>query len=178
MPKGIDNKNEKQYFYTMSLPIDLDKKTMDLTLPERYQHILSFKDFVGFKNIKNIKERYRIDQILGEGSFGTVRKGFHLHAQIDTAIKFIRKKDIKSDGQKKNLQNEMELLESLNHPGIMQIYELLHDEENYYIVSELVTDGTLFDYLIEQTETKYGAIPEANAKILIRQILYALNYMH
>ena len=72
----------------------------------------------------------------------------------------------------------MELLESLNHPGIMQIYELLHDEEHYYIVSELVTDGTLFDYLIEQTETKYGAIPEVNAKVLIKQILYALNYMH
>lgn len=72
----------------------------------------------------------------------------------------------------------MELLESLIHPGIMQIYELLHDEENYYIVSELVTDGTLFDYLIEQTETKYGAIPEVNAKILVRQVLLSLNYMH
>lgn len=30
----------------------------------------------------------------------------------------------------------------------MQIYELLHDDSNYYIVSELVTDGTLFDYLV------------------------------
>jgi serine/threonine protein kinase len=61
----------------------------------------------------------------------------------------------------------MELLEQLVHPGIMQIYELLHDDEYYYVVSELVTDGTLFDYLIEQTETKYRAIPEHNAKILV-----------
>ena len=58
----------------------------------------------------------------------------------------------------------MELLEQLIHPGIMQIYELLHDDVNYYIVSELVTDGTLFDFLVKQTETKYGAIPEAHAK--------------
>ena len=55
---------------------------------------------------------------------------------------------------------------------------MLHDDEWYYIVSELVTDGTLFDYLIEQTETKHRAIPEKNAKILITQVLYALNYMH
>lgn len=86
--------------------------------------------------------------MLGEGAFGTVRKAFHLHAKIDCAIKFIRKKDIKSESQKKNLQSEMELLEQLTHPGIMQIYELLHDEQNYYIVCELVTDGTLFDYLV------------------------------
>ena len=66
---------------------------------------------------------------------------------------------------------EMELLEQLVHPGITQIYELLHDDEFYYIVSELVADGTLFDYLVEQTETKYGAIPEANAKVIITQIL-------
>ena len=85
---------------------------------------------------------------MGEGAFGTVRKAFHLQAKIDCAIKFIRKKDIKTENQKKNLQNELELLEQLNNPGIMQIYELLHDNSNYYIVSELVTDGTLFDYLV------------------------------
>ena len=72
----------------------------------------------------------------------------------------------------------MELLEKLNHPGIMQIYELLHDDNHYYVVSELVTDGTLFDYLLLQSETKYGAIPEVYAKRLIKQVLLALNYMH
>ena len=72
----------------------------------------------------------------------------------------------------------MELLEQLIHPGIMQIYELLHDQQNYYVVSELVSDGTLFDYLVKQTETKYGAIPEVHAKQLIKQVLLALNYMH
>ncbi len=55
---------------------------------------------------------------------------------------------------------------------------MLHDDFHYYIVSELVTDGTLFDYLLKQTETKYGAIHEAQAKLLIKQVLYALNYMH
>ena len=152
----------------MSLPIDLSDQTIGMDLNQRYKHILTFKDFQGFKKISQIKERYRIDQILGEGAFGTVRKAFHLQAKLDCAIKFIRKKDIKSENQKKNLQNEMELLEKLNHPGIMQIYELLHDDVNYYVVCELVSNGTLFDYLVKQTETKYGAIPEAVAKQLIK----------
>ena len=58
----------------------------------------------------------------------------------------------------------MELLEKLNHPGIMQIYELLHDNEYYYIVTEICIYGTLFDYFIEQTESKYEAMPEKDVR--------------
>jgi calcium-dependent protein kinase len=37
---------------------------------DKYQHILTFKDFRGFKKVQNIKERYKIGRVLGEGSFG------------------------------------------------------------------------------------------------------------
>jgi len=36
---------------------------------------MNFKDFKGFKKIKNIKDRYKIGHVLGEGSFGQVRLG-------------------------------------------------------------------------------------------------------
>ena len=68
-----------------------------MDLDQRYKHILTFKDFKGFRQIKQKKERYRIDNILGEGAFGQVRKAFHLHAKIDCAIKIIQKKHIKSE---------------------------------------------------------------------------------
>jgi hypothetical protein len=32
--------------------------------------MLSFKDFKGFKKVENVKDRYKIGKILGEGSFG------------------------------------------------------------------------------------------------------------
>lgn len=37
---------------------------------EKYANVMSFKDFRGFKKITNIKERYKIGHVLGEGSFG------------------------------------------------------------------------------------------------------------
>ena len=40
------------------------------TSQEKLQRILNFKDFRGFKKIDNIKERYKIGRVLGEGSFG------------------------------------------------------------------------------------------------------------
>jgi hypothetical protein len=97
---GTEN---QQIYMAMTLPIDVDPETFDMDAEKRYKQVLTFKDFVGFRKIMFIKERYRIDQILGEGSFGTVRKAYHLHAKIDVAIKFIKKADIKNDEQKKNL---------------------------------------------------------------------------
>jgi len=35
--------------------------------------------------------------MLGEGSFGQVRKAYHLQAKIDTAIKFLKKSKIKTE---------------------------------------------------------------------------------
>ena len=71
---------------------------MALPMDQRYKQIVTFKDFLGFKKIEFIKKRYRIDKILGEGSFGTVRKAYHLQAKIDCAIKFIAKSKIDNDG--------------------------------------------------------------------------------
>ena len=51
--------------------------------------------------------------------------------------------------------------------------ELLEDEVNFYIVSELVSGGELYDYII-----RHKMFSEAKAASLIKQILLAVNYMH
>lgn len=49
---------------------------------------------------------------------------------------------------------ELEILAGVNHPNIMRIYELLEDEINYYIVSEILACGDLFSQL--QKKGKYS----------------------
>ena len=56
--------------------------------------MLSFKDFKGLKYVENIKERYKIGRVLGEGSFGQVRIALHRLAGVKCAIKIIRKDKI------------------------------------------------------------------------------------
>lgn len=55
----------------------------------------------------------------------------------------------------------------------MRIFELLEDDLHYYIVSELLTGGELYERIIK---LKY--FRERDAAFIVYQVLLALNYMH
>jgi len=45
------------------------------------------------------------------------------------------------------MKQELEVLANVNHPNIIRIYELLEDEVNFYIVSEIIKGGELFQHI-------------------------------
>lgn len=55
----------------------------------------------------------------------------------------------------------------------MRIFELLEDDIHYYIISELVEGGELYDRIV-----KIKTFTEKSAAKILEQILLALNYMH
>ena len=65
------------------------------------------------------------------------------------------------------------MLSNTDHPHIVRVMELLEDEAKFYIVSELVTGGELYDYIIKKKK-----LSERESAGIIKQILLALNYMH
>ena len=54
--------------FTESHMTSTTKDTM--SSDQRYKYVLNFKDFKGFKKVQNVKDRYKIGRVLGEGSFG------------------------------------------------------------------------------------------------------------
>ena len=71
------------------------------------------------------------------------------------------------------MNQELTILKEVSHPHIMRVLELLHDKSNYYIVTELMEGGELFDRIIE-VET----FDEIKAAKILKQVLLAVNYMH
>lgn len=71
------------------------------------------------------------------------------------------------------MMNELSILQKCSHPNIMVANEMLEDEENYYIITELLEGGELFDRLIE-----LGSFSEQTAAHIVKQVVLALNYMH
>ena len=47
------------------------------------------------------------------------------------------------------LKSELEMLQQLDHPHIVHVYELLEDEKNIYFVMELIENGNLLQVLDE-----------------------------
>ena len=55
----------------------------------------------------------------------------------------------------------------------MKVYEILEDDGRYYIISELMSGGELYDRIIEKQK-----FTEQDCATIVVQILRGLNYMH
>ena len=67
-------------------------------------------------------------------------KATHKKTEEIRAIKRIRIRKIK---QVKRFKNEIYALKALDHPNIIKLYEIYHDEDYSYLVTELWTGGEL-----------------------------------
>lgn len=96
----------------------------------------------------DISEKYQLGPRLGDGGFAFVRKAKVRDTGAKRAIKTIRKSRL----YQANVElffREIETLKTVDHPHIVKIYEVIEDEKNYHIVTELLTGGELFDFITE-----------------------------
>jgi serine/threonine protein kinase len=95
----------------------------------------------------DIGSKYKITSILGEGAMGTVYKAEHSILNRTVAIKVINSRLVVSSKDISRFLREAKLSARLNHPNIVQIYDIdqirLKDQDTYFIVSEFVEGTTL-----------------------------------
>ena len=91
-----------------------------------------------------IEETYKLGDIIGSGSFSSVRKASHLETLIDRAVKIIAK-NVLTEDQTQNLVNEINALKAFDHPNIIRIIEVVEDNYKLNIITELCLGGELFD---------------------------------
>ena len=98
---------------------------------------------------RNIKEIYKIEKIIGKGSFATVRKCKNRETGEYFAVKiFSKKKMIEEDITQ--LSTEIEILKKVDHPGIVNMIDLFEDEGHFCIILELMKGGELFEEIINK----------------------------
>lgn len=150
------------------------------------------KNYIDEKNIKSINDLklitsnlifersepfnkyYKIIESLGGGSFGKVYKCLHLVTNQERALKIVKLDNKEDEGQSAvKIINEIEFLAQLDHPHIMKVYEYFKDEYNYYIATELLEGGDLYEYI-----TKVKVFTEIEAAKVLSQIISAVSYLH
>ena len=75
------------------------------------------------------------------------------------------------------MKQELSVLQTMDHPYIVHILELLYDDDNLYFVAELMEHGDLMTVYQKIVDNNWS-FTEQDAKNICKQILMALNYMH
>ncbi|NWX12565.1 STK36 kinase, partial [Aegotheles bennettii] len=116
-------------------------------------------------------ERYRVLEVIGEGSFGRVYKGRRKRSAQVVALKFIPKVG-RSEKELKNLQQEIEVMRGLHHPNIIQMLDSFETDKEVVVVTDYA-EGELFQILEDD-----GSLPEDQVQTIAAQLVSALYYLH
>jgi len=120
---------------------------------------------------KRFIDAYDKGKKLGSGGFSIVYECHRKGSGEGFAVKVIAKNQ--SEDELSLLQREIDIMKKLQHNNIISLQEVFDEEDNIYLVLELVTGGELFDQIVSR-----GTYTEADAANIIRQILEAIAYMH
>lgn len=93
--------------------------------------------------------RYKVLQCLGSGGFGTVWKAHDELLDRDVAVKVSRYSGSKSDERSAALLSEARKVAKLKIPGVVPIYDIVTEQGEFYIVSELMPGGTLAERMVQ-----------------------------
>src|SRR5215472_13447094 len=103
----------------------------------------------------NIKGRYEVKQVLGQGGMGVVYKAYDSVIKRDVALKTIR--DIPDRTALDLFYKECDVLASMSHPNIVEIFDLGEFEEDGaskpYFVMPLLQGRTL-ESLIQESSNR------------------------
>lgn len=94
------------------------------------------------------------------------------------AAKIISKKEIKNRNKIEMIHNEINILNSIDHPNIIKLYESFEiknkfDEEYIVMIMEYCSNGDLFDYA-----TQVGFKNDFEKKDIFYNFLKAIEYLH
>ena len=111
--------------------------------------------------------------LIGIGAYGKVYKVQHKKTLQIRAMKVISKTQLKENFNEESIKNEIEVLKNINHPNIIKLYEVFHDDVNYYLINDYCSEGELCKYLID-----FKKFPEVIVRKLMYDIFSAVSYLH
>ena len=116
---------------------------------------------------------YELAEVLGEGTFATVRRARHVKTGMEYAVKCIDKSKIEKLRMGKQLKREIAIMRMIKHPRVVEFYHVLASKTKIYLVLELVTGGELFELLVK--ERGFG---EEKARFFFQQLVEGVKCCH
>lgn len=145
------------------------QRERELAARARLKAIVAADGFDGRASV----DFYGFGKVLGTGSFGEVRLAWHRLAGVKVAIKSYEKSRITDASQWKRVQQEVEVLQRLNHPHVLRMFETIDTPKRIHIATEFCSGGNLCTYVKGK-----GRLSEAEARRIFTQLLAGIEYLH
>ena len=142
---------------------------------KHHRHRTKNASFFNFVYPNNVTEKYELLDVIGQGSFGVVRKCQNIETGEAFALKAILKEKMPDI---ELLRTEVTILKEVDHPHIIKLYDVYEDIATVYLITELCTGGELYDRVVEKTHSPEGHFSEFCAARIIRNILSGIQYCH
>ena len=120
-----------------------------------------------------LANRYRIGERIGGGGMALVYRARDEQLGRDVAVKVLRGQFGTDEEFIRRFRREAQNAASLSHPNVVQIFDVGRDDDQYFIVMELVEGQTLKELIQRQ-----GPLPIAEAVRISAEILGALEHAH
>jgi len=127
-----------------------------------------------------LENRYRILGVRGVGGMSTVYKAQDLRFSKVTRLCVVKEMlNTATDPQvramiKRNFEREANILATLNHPGIVQVFDFFSEGDRSYLVLEFV-DGKDLEAVLAETD---GFLSETQVVHWAIQVCEVLSYLH
>lgn len=120
-----------------------------------------------------IGQRYRIVKKIGTGGMADVYLALDTVLNREVALKILRG-DLSHDPVALlRFQREANAASGLNHPSIVEVYDVGEDEGQHYIVMEMIRGTTL-----KQLVHRRGALDKYESVAIMQQLASALQHAH
>jgi len=119
-----------------------------------------------------IEDSYELGDEIGRGGFSVVVQATCKKTKKKFAAKCIKKTSVEGDDIKL-LRREIKIMKRISHPHILKLFVVFEDEDEFYLVMELVNGRELFDKIVDR-----GQYSEVDAARVVRQVVSAVDYLH
>ena len=120
---------------------------------------------------------YELFERIGSGTFADVWEARHRITGCHVAVKRFRlTREAQGDCLQDaitSMEREIKIMSELDHPLIVELYEVIRKGDVVYLILENVDGGTLLEHINQE-----GPIDEQSAKFIFAQVLAVLSYLH
>ncbi|MBD3106775.1 Stk1 family PASTA domain-containing Ser/Thr kinase [Bacillus sp. AGMB 02131] len=122
---------------------------------------------------KRINGRYKIAEMIGGGGMANVYLAEDMILEREVAVKILRLDFANDEELIRRFNREAQAATSLDHPNIVNIYDVGEEKDIYYIVMEYVKGMTLKQYI-----QRYHHIPVEKTLHIMEQVTSAIEHAH